>query len=173
MEIKEVGESFYNDKIPNVIAALIEKEVAIKNEGAMCVFVEGEKVPLIVQKSDGGYSYDSTDVAAIDYRLNKLNCDWLIYITDNGQQFHFKLLFLAAKKAGWYLPGTNRIDHMGFGLVLKKGGTKISTSEGGPMDRLMDLISEAQDRAFKQIKSRAGVTEGEGICIYIYIYIYI
>lgn len=76
----------------------------------------------MVQKSDGGYNYDSTDMAAIHYRIFTLNANRLIYITDVGQQDHFYMIFEAAKQAGWYDPKTFRVEHMGFGLVQGEGG---------------------------------------------------
>ena len=84
----------------------------------------------MVQKSDGGYSYDSTDMAAIYYRIFDLKCDRLIYITDIGQQLHFNLVFEAAKLAGWHVPPKTRVDHMGFGLVLGEDGKRIKTRAG-------------------------------------------
>ena len=71
-----------------------------------------------MQKSDGGFNYDSTDLAAVRYRIHEKKADWIIYITDSGQWDHFKIVFEAAKIAGFYDPISTRIDHMGFGLVL-------------------------------------------------------
>jgi len=76
----------------------------------------------MVVKSDGGYNYDTTDIAAIHYRLKHLNCDRLIYCTDVGQEPHFKLIFLAAIKAGWLNPPLQQAEHMGFGLVIGADG---------------------------------------------------
>jgi len=71
------------------------------SEGAMCVFIPGKEVPLIVQKSDGGYGYASTDMAAIKQRITDEKADWIIYVTDSGQASHFDLVFAAARRAGW------------------------------------------------------------------------
>lgn len=70
-------------------------------------------------KSNGGYNYDTTDMAALDYRVNTLGAQRLIYVTDNGQELHFKLLFEGGKLAHFYDPAKVRIDHLGFGLVLQ------------------------------------------------------
>ena len=84
--VEECGESFYNDKIPAVIDEFVEKGmISVEEGGAKCVFVPKFKVPLMLQKSDGGYGYDSTDMAAIKYRLHELNASHLVYITDFTQ----------------------------------------------------------------------------------------
>ncbi len=130
VNIKEVGESFYNPMISPAISALETKGIVKLDNGAKVIFTKRSKTPLIVQKSDGAYSYDSTDIAAIRYRLGELKCDRVIYVTDSGQQLHFNLLFEAARMAGWHIPPHTRVDHVGFGLVLGKGGKKIKTREG-------------------------------------------
>lgn len=88
------------------------------DNGAKCIFVPKRKVPLMVQKSDGGYNYDTTDLAALHYRINEQHATWIIYITDEGQKLHFDTLFDAAKIVGYYDPTVTKWDHMGFGLVL-------------------------------------------------------
>ncbi|MDR3582425.1 MAG: arginine--tRNA ligase [Candidatus Pacebacteria bacterium] len=130
IKIKEMGESFYNAMIPKVIAELEAKGIVKVDKGAKVIFIPKIKNPLIVQKSDSGYSYDSTDMAAIHYRFQELKCDRIIYVTDSGQQLHFTLVFEAAKLAGWLTPPKNRVDHVGFGLILGKGGKKIKTRSG-------------------------------------------
>ncbi len=157
IQIKEVGESFYNPFIPPTIKALEDKGIVKVDKGAKVIFVPKQKTPLIVQKSDGGYSYDSTDITAIWYRLTQLNCDRLIYVTDIGQQLHFTLVFEAAKMAGWHVPPKTRADHMGFGLVLGEDGKKIKTREG-KSEKLMDLLDEAVDRAHEQLVARSKET---------------
>jgi arginyl-tRNA synthetase len=87
--------------LPDVVEELREKGVAEVSDGATCVFVEGSEVPLIVQKSDGGYGYASTDMAAIKQRVMQEKADWVIYVTDIGQAPHFDMVFAAARKAGW------------------------------------------------------------------------
>lgn len=129
--LKERGESFYNPMLDDVVNDLIERNVAEISDGATCVFVEGENIPLIVKKSDGGYGYASTDMAALKQRINDEKADWIIYVTDHGQAQHFQLVFKAANKAG-YLPSDRkiRIDHVGFGLVLGEDGKKFRSRSG-------------------------------------------
>lgn len=96
----------------------------------MCIFLPKAtkiKQPLIVIKSDGGFNYDSTDMAAIDYRFNTLKADQIIYITDKGQEFHFKQIFAAAKMTGIMNPEIHDVKHMGFGLVQGEDGGKMKT----------------------------------------------
>jgi arginyl-tRNA synthetase len=153
IKIQEVGESFYNPLIKPTIQTLEEKKIVTVDKGAKVIFIPKNKTPLIVVKSDGAFSYDSTDIAAIWYRFIQLKCDRLIYVTDIGQQLHFNLVFEAAKLAGWHVPPKTRTDHMGFGLVLGESGKKIKTREGAS-EKLMDLLDEAPKKAFEQLKER-------------------
>ena len=82
------------------------------------MFVPKNKVPLIIRKSDGGFNYDTTDMAALRYRVNELKANRIIYVTDVGQEFHFKLVFAGGNVAGFYDPKQVRLDHMAFGMVL-------------------------------------------------------
>jgi arginyl-tRNA synthetase len=118
---------------------------------AKCMFIEKYSIPLIVVKSDGGYNYDSTDLAAINFRLNTLKADRVIYITDSGQREHFEMVIAAAKKAGWLT--TQRCEHMGFGVILGEDGKKFKTRAGKTV-KLLDLLNEARDNAFNQLKGR-------------------
>ncbi|KAF9610923.1 hypothetical protein IFM89_025733 [Coptis chinensis] len=93
VELEEKGESFYNPYIPGVLEGLSEKGLIEESEGAQVIFFKGKKVPLIVVKSDGGYNYASTDLAALWYRLNDEKAEWIIYVTDVGQQGHFEMVF--------------------------------------------------------------------------------
>lgn len=102
-------------------------------------------------KSDGGYNYDSTDLAAINYRLHQVKADRIIYITDSGQREHFEMVIAAAKKAGWLT--YQRCEHMGFGVILGEDGKKFKTRAGKNI-KLLDLLNEARDNAFNQLKSR-------------------
>ena len=113
------------------------------------------KFPLFLQKSDGGYGYDSTDATAMWYRTQKLGADWLIYVTDLGQADHFKGIFSLGKKAGWCEgEGYNvRLDHVGFGVVQGKDGKRFKTRSGETV-RLVDLLDEAKDRVTKILEDR-------------------
>lgn len=93
---------------------------------------------MIILKSDGGYNYDSTDMAAIKYRLKIINADRAIYITDLGQREHFEMIFAAARKVGWLTD--QRCEHMGFGVILGEDGKKFKTRSGKSV-RLLDLLS--------------------------------
>jgi len=167
IKIQEMGESFYNPFIPSTIKYLEDKGIIKIDKGAKVIFVPGQKTPLMAQKSDGGYSYDSTDLAAIRYRFLDIKCDRIIYITDIGQELHFKLIFGAAEMAGWHVPPKTRTDHMGFGLVLGEDGKRIKTREG-KSERFMDLLDEAVVQASAQLAERkkegssiAGLSEEE------------
>jgi arginyl-tRNA synthetase len=121
-------------------------------------FVDGYEAPLIVRKGDGGFGYDATDLAAIRHRVFDCKADWVIYVVDNGQELHFKLLFEAAKKAGW--TKAVRMDHTGFGVVTGEDGKKFKTRSGDTV-RLVDLLDEARDRSKEALKLR----QAEGKCV--------
>jgi len=119
--------------------------------------------PLMVRKSDGGYGYDSTDMAAIRYRVDEQKADWIVYVTDVGQSLHFQLIFDAARKAGWLDTSKVRVDHVGFGLVLSADGGKFKTRSGDTV-RLVDLLDEAKTRSFNVItenNKEGGLTDEE------------
>ncbi|MFO1258911.1 MAG: arginine--tRNA ligase [Gammaproteobacteria bacterium] len=148
------GESFYNDMLPHVVKELEEKGLITVSDGAKCVYLEGyenrqgEPLPLIVQKADGGYNYASTDMAAVKHRAHVESGDRLIYVTDAGQAQHFAMVFKSAEKASYYDPSKVRIDHVPFGLVLGPDGKKFKT-RSGDTEKLVDLLSEAVKRAEK------------------------
>lgn len=98
---------------------LESRSIITVSDGAKCVFVPKRKVPLMVQKSDGGYGYDTTDITAMRYRVSELNATWIVYVTDDGQKLHFDTVYDAAKIAGYIDPSKTRYDHVGFGLVLQ------------------------------------------------------
>ncbi|KAJ8641728.1 hypothetical protein MRB53_018422 [Persea americana] len=104
VHLEEKGESFYNPYIPRVLEELNNKGLIVESEGARVIFIEGQPIPFIVVKSDGGFNYASTDLSALWFRLNEEKADWIIYVTDVGQSQHFQMLFSAAKRAGWLPP---------------------------------------------------------------------
>ncbi len=165
VNVKECGESFYNPKIPAVIEEFDKAgRLSIEEGGAKCVFVEGMKVPLMLQKSDGGYGYDSTDMAALKYRLFELKADRIIAITDLGQNDHFKLVFAGGKEIGW-LKGGQRLKHIGFGTVNGEDGKRFKTRSGETV-RLVDLLDESVSRMESKLRERiqegkANITEEE------------
>ncbi|MGL5060883.1 MAG: arginine--tRNA ligase [Microcoleus sp.] len=158
IKLTERGESFYNPLLPAVVADLTDLGLLVEDNGAKCVFVEGftnkegEPLPLIVQKTDGGYNYATTDLAAIRYRIKEDNAQRLIYVTDVGQANHFEQVFAVAKKAGW-IPENVEVVHVPFGLVLGEDGKRLKTRSGDTV-RLQDLLDEAIVRARKDLEVR-------------------
>lgn len=157
--IQERGESFYNSYLPEVIKEFEEKRLVEISDGAKCVYLEGfknregEPLPFMIQKSDGGYNYATTDLAAIRHRIFVEKADRIIILTDVGQALHFQMLLAAAEKIGWLDPKKTRVDHVGFGLVLGADGKKLKT-RSGETEKLIDLLTEAVDRAKELIKER-------------------
>ena len=155
VKLIERGESFYNPRLADTVADLEAKGLVTVSYGAKCVYLEGfvnrdgEPFPLMVQKSDGGYNYDTTDMAAIRHRIEVEKADRIIYVTDAGQAQHFQMIFKAAEKAGYLDPKKVHVDHVPFGLVLGTDGKKFRT-RAGDTEKLLDLLLAAIDHA-KQI----------------------
>ena len=145
------GESFYNPRLADVVADLAARRLATDSEGALCVFLpgfsgkDGEPLPLIVRKSDGGFLYATTDLAALRYRIHELGARRLVYVTDARQQQHFAMVFAAARAAGWVPEGV-RLEHVVFGTVLGEDGKPFRTRSGDTV-RLAELLDEAERRA--------------------------
>jgi arginyl-tRNA synthetase len=154
----ERGESFYNPLLPGVVEDLEKAGLLVEDQGAKCVFLEGftnkegEPLPLIVQKSDGGYNYAATDLAAIRYRIQQDHADRIIYITDAGQANHFAQVWQVARRAGW-IPDTVELVHVPFGFVQGEDGKKFKTRSGETV-RLRDLLDEAIVRARADLETR-------------------
>ncbi|MDX2232069.1 MAG: arginine--tRNA ligase [Leptolyngbyaceae cyanobacterium bins.349] len=161
--LTERGESFYNPLLPDVVQDLDTAGLLVEDDGAKCVFLdgftnkEGNPLPLIVQKSDGGYNYATTDLAALRYRIEQDHADRIIYVTDAGQANHFAQFFQVAKRAGWW-PETVQIVHVPFGLVQGEDGKKLKTRSGETV-RLRDLLDEAVDRARTDLETRIQTEE--------------
>jgi arginyl-tRNA synthetase len=162
MEIRDpdiVGESGYNDMLDETCRLLEESGVAVRSEGALCVFFDdikgpdGNLVPLIVKKSDGGYGYAATDLSAIRDRVFNLKASTLLYVVDARQSLHFKMVFETARRAGW-LNGETKAEQLAFGTVLGKDGKPFKTREGETV-RLVDLLDEAIDRASAVVREKA------------------
>lgn len=159
IRITERGESFYNPYLEAIVHELDAKGLIQISDGAKCIFLEGFKnregdpLPLMVQKSDGGYNYDTTDLAAIFYRIFEDQAERIIYVTDVGQSLHFEMVFKAAELAGWLDPSKTRVDHVGFGLVLGLDGKKFKT-RSGDTEKLIDLLTEAIDHARNLLQER-------------------
>ncbi|MCA0252566.1 MAG: arginine--tRNA ligase [Actinobacteria bacterium] len=133
------GESIYNDDLPVVAADLEERGIAVVDDGALVVFVDGFPAPAMIRNRQGGYGYDCTDLAAVRHRVGDLGADRLIYVVGTPQQFHFDLVFAVSRKAG-YLPPEISAEFVGFGQVLGADGKKFSTREGTAvtLDSLLD-----------------------------------
>ena len=153
VHLTECGESFYNDLCVKIVKELEEKKVIVEDKGAKIIRVDGFKIPLIMVKSDGGIGYDTTDMAALNYRINTLKANWLIYVVASEQNDHFKMLFKAGEKAGFFKKGEVRLDHMGFGLVQGADRKKMATRKGGNF-KLIDLLKEGQENAAKEMEER-------------------
>ncbi|MFJ2648523.1 arginine--tRNA ligase [Streptomyces sp. NPDC087420] len=169
MEIHDpdvVGESGYNDMLEDTCRILEETGVAVRSEGALCVFFDdvlgpdGNRVPLIVKKSNGGYGYAATDLSAIRDRVMRLDATTLLYVVDARQSLHFKMVFETARRAGWLGEGTKAVQ-LAFGTVLGKDGKPFKTREGETV-RLEDLLDEAVERATAVVREKArDLTEQE------------
>ncbi len=151
------GESFYKDKLADVVEELKNKGLAKESDGAICVFPpgfktkEGSSLPFIIQKSDGAYLYATTDLAAIRYRINKLNADEIIYVTDARQKLHFEMLFKVAEMAGW--AKNTKLVHITFGSVLGEDGKPLKTRSGENV-KLKELLDEAIKRAKSVVEEK-------------------
>ncbi len=158
----ERGESAYQPVLAEVVADLEAAGLVVVDDGAKCVFVpgftntEGDPLPLIVQKSDGGYNYATTDLAALRARIQG-GADRLAYVHDAGQAQHFRMVFAVARMAGW-VPAGVEITHVGFGLVLGEGGQRLRTRSGDNV-RLVALLHEAVARARAFVVDRAAERE--------------
>jgi len=145
------GESFYNDMLADTVGELEERGIATQSEGALCAFPagftgrEGRPLPLIIRKSDGGYNYASTDLAAVRYRVDKLSADRSIYVVGSEQALHFQMVFAVAREAGW-IPDGASFEHAQVGMVLGQDGNRIRTREG-ETPKLSGLLQEGVDRA--------------------------
>lgn len=166
IKLIERGESYYNPYLPEIVADLERKGLVQISEGAKCIFLEGfqnregEPLPLMVQKSDGGYNYDTTDMAALYHRIEMEGGDRLIYVTDAGQSTHFQMIFKAGEKAGYLDPKKVRVDHVPFGLVLGTDGKKFRT-RAGDTERLIDLLEAAIKHADQILQERSPQMEEE------------
>jgi arginyl-tRNA synthetase len=152
VKLIERGESFYNPYLKGVVEDLEKRGLVTLSEGAKCIYLEGFEgrdgtaFPIIIQKSDGGYNYDTTDLAALRHRIEQEQADRIIYVTDAGQSLHFQMIFKAAEKAGYLDPQKIRVDHVPFGVVLGLDGKKFKTRSGST-EKLIDLLYEAVKQA--------------------------
>ena len=159
------GESAYNDDLPQVVADLKAAGLLKESQGAQCVFLdefkdkEGEILPVLVQKSDGGYLYATTDLAAMRYRAGELGANRILYVTDSRQGLHFQQVFAVARKAGFVGEGVS-LEHVGFGMMMGADNRPFKTREGGTV-KLMDLLDEAERRALELVGEKNPDLPGE------------
>ncbi|GAA5063227.1 arginine--tRNA ligase [Nocardia callitridis] len=146
-----VGESFYNPVLADTVTELVDRGIAVPSDGALVVFSEevtgpdDKPVALMVRKRDGGFGYDTTDLATIKHRVDTLGADRLLYVTDARQALHFRLVFEVARRAGW-LTDEVTVEHVAYGAVLGPDGRPFKTRAGATV-RLMDLLDEATTTA--------------------------
>ncbi|MGB3492922.1 MAG: arginine--tRNA ligase [Elainellaceae cyanobacterium] len=161
------GESFYNPFLPGVVKELQDQGLAVKDQGAMCVFLdgftnkEGKPLPMIIQKSDGGYNYATTDLAAIRYRVQEDQVQRVVYPVGAEQTNHFAQIFQIGKRAGWM---TDEVEfvHTPFGNVLGEDGRKLK-SRSGEAVKLEALLEEAWLRADPDLYEVVSAYDWEGI----------
>jgi arginyl-tRNA synthetase len=145
------GESFYNDMLPGVAEELTEEGIGVISEGALCAFPpgftgrDGNPLPVIIRKSDGGWNYSTTDLATIKYRVDKIRPDQTIYVVGSDQALHFKMVFATARMAGW-LTDSGDFEHAQIGMVQGKDGGRLRTREGDT-PKLSALLAEGLERA--------------------------
>ena len=156
--VLERGESFYNPLLADVVDDLKETGLLVEDNGAQCVFLEGftnkegKPLPLIVQKSDGGYNYATTDLAAIRYRVKEDKVQRVIYPVGMEQTNHFAQIFQVGRRAGWITEAVI-FEHAPFGLVLGEDNKKLKTRSGEAV-RLQDLLDEAIAHARADLETR-------------------
>ncbi len=153
------AESFYNDDLAQVVVDLKTKGILQESDGAQCVFLEGDEVPVIVQKGDGGYLYATTDLAALRYRAETLGAKRISYVVDARQGGHFKQVFRVAKEAGFVAQDV-KLEHIAFGTMMDKGGKPFKTRDGGTV-KLIDLLDEAVVKAKETINDKEDYSEEE------------
>jgi arginyl-tRNA synthetase len=152
------AESAYNNDLPDIVRVLDEAGLLTESDGARCVFLDefnakdGTPVPFIVQKSDGGYLYSTSDLAAVRYRAKTLHADRILYFVDARQALHFRQLFAVSRRAG-FAPSRVSLEHHPFGVMLGKDGRPFRSREGG-LVKLVELLDEAQQRAFALVTEK-------------------
>lgn len=152
------AESRYNAELPGIITQLKEKELLSESDGAQCVFLEefvgkeGDPLPVIVQKSDGGYLYSTTDLAAIQLRAQKFAAQRSLYVVDARQSLHFQQVFAVAQAAG--MAGEDlSLEHIAYGTMMGSDGRPFKTRSGDTV-KLADLLDESVKRAFDLVTEK-------------------
>ncbi|XP_066999324.2 arginine--tRNA ligase, cytoplasmic [Anabrus simplex] len=147
INVIERGESFYQTRMESLVKELDLRGFLEEDEGrkVMWGLVKDDSIPLTIIKSDGGFTYDTSDMACIKQRIEEEKADWLIYVTDLGQATHFQVLESCAKRAGILKPNV-RVSHVGFGVVLGEDKKKFKTRSGDTV-KLTELLDEGLKRA--------------------------
>merc|ERR1712210_79945 len=167
IRIIERGESFYQSRMEQVVADLKKKAMLEEDEGRKVMFGPGADIPLTVVKSDGGFTYDTSDMAALRQRVSEEGAQWLVYVTDAGQATHFQSIFACAEKAGYNVTGHGekvRIDHVGFGVVLGEDKKKFKTRSGDTV-RLEKLLEKEREKVLTEEELQAAQTNIAYGCI--------
>jgi arginyl-tRNA synthetase len=150
-----LGESFYNDRLQRVVDELKSRSIARESEGAIAVFFDDvpqlKDKPALVQKSDGGFNYTTTDLATLQYRLETWQPNEIVYVTDGRQQLHFQQLFTAFRR--WHSEANVKLAHVWFGSILGEDGKPFKTRSGDTV-KLADLLDEAEERALKVVTEK-------------------
>lgn len=156
-----VGESRYNAVLPGLVDDLLAAGLLTTSDGALCAFLpgftakDGSALPMVLRKSDGGFGYDATDLAALRHRVEDLRADRIVYVVDARQSLHFDQVFALARAAGW-LPDRVVTEHVAFGTVLGEDGRPFRTRSGGTVP-LVSLLDAAQERAAELLRERGSV----------------
>jgi len=162
------GESFYNPRLKGLVEDLVQQGIATESRGAKAIFSPGSLPPkedpllvqkdgewlpnpFIVQKTDGGYNYATTDLATLAYRTETWHADEIIYVTDGRQQLHFRQLFTSFRR--WHPDSRARLAHVWFGSILGEDGKPFKTRSGETV-RLSELLDEAEERAFRVVSEK-------------------
>ncbi|XP_033742647.1 arginine--tRNA ligase, cytoplasmic-like [Pecten maximus] len=146
VSIVERGESFYQPLMGAIVKELEENGHLVLEDGRKVMYIPGAAAPLTVVKSDGGFTYATSDLTAIKQRLKVEKGDWLLYVVDAGQNLHLQSIYDAGVMAGWYDPKQVRVEHVMFGVVLGEDKKKFKT-RSGEVVRLVDLLDEGVKRA--------------------------
>ncbi len=151
------GESYYNDMLPAVVEDLEKKGIAQRSEGALVIFFGDKEPPALIQKRDGAFTYTTTDLATVRYRVEIMQADVALYVVDSRQGLHFKNVYEAARRWGY---DQVSLEHIAFGSVLGKDGKPIKTREGEavPLEALLD---EAVTRAGQVFDIKAGAEDSD------------
>ena len=119
-------------------------------DGRTIAFAKGISVPLTIQKANGAFTYDTSDLAALKHRVQEEKGEWLIYVVDSGQSLHFQTVFDVARRAGYFNESNTRINHVEFGVVLGEDKKKFKSREGNTV-RLVELLDEGIERSRQRL----------------------